>query len=61
MTIYALNWLCKNYKVSDILSDAGYLMYIEVMIGSYVMAAGAISVQASYIFLKYLYKNEKFV
>ena len=45
--------------VSDILSDASYVIYVSVIIGSYVVGAGAISVQASYIFLSYMYSNEK--
>ena len=44
-------------KISDFGSDAAYLIYVAVFIGFYGCAAGAISVNASYYFVAYIYSN----
>ena len=55
--IYALYYLSTQMSLSDIASDVGFLIYIYVFLGCYVFAAGAISVQASYIFVSRIYSN----
>jgi len=44
-------------NVDDFTNDAIFLIYVYVFLGLYVCAAGAISVQASYSFVSYMYKD----
>ena len=43
--------------VNDFSNNLIYLLYANVFVGMYACAAGAISVQASYKFVSYIYKN----
>lgn len=55
--IYSIYYLVTEMHVNDLSNDAIYLLYANVFVGMYACAAGAISVQASYSFVSYMYKN----
>ena len=59
ITVYAIWYLATQMKISDIASDVGFLIYMYVFIGCYIFASGAISVQASYMFISRIYSNQR--
>mmetsp|Transcript_31057 Transcript_31057/g.38381 ORF Transcript_31057/g.38381 Transcript_31057/m.38381 type:complete len:111 (+) Transcript_31057:864-1196(+) len=54
---YFIIYFAKNLTVHDLVSDMSFLVYISVFVCSYVMAAGAISVTASYFFVRSIYSD----
>lgn len=61
MIAYCLYWNLTNMSLFDLISNCTYLLYCSVAIGCFVVAAGTISVQSSYLFIKMMYSNEKSV
>lgn len=59
IAIYAVWYLATQMRLADIASDVGFLIYIYALLGMYVFAAGAISVQASYMFVSKIYANQR--
>ena len=57
MAIYCVLYMLKNMDALDLLSDLSIIVYIVSFLGCYSVAAGAISVQASYIFTKRIYAD----
>lgn len=58
MAIYSLYYMKVNMKVGELASDATFLIYVYLFIACYMCAAGAISVKASYWFVKKLYNAQ---
>ncbi len=44
-------------NMHDLTSDMSFIFYVILILGCYFMAAGAISVQASYVFVKNIYTS----
>ena len=46
-----------HMDAKDMSNDAMFLIYVNLFLGLYMCAAGAISVNASYYFVSYMYKD----
>jgi transmembrane 9 superfamily member 2/4 len=57
MAGYALIYLFTRGSIGDFANDVCFLLYIALFIGCYGLAAGAISVQASNMFVSKIYAN----
>lgn len=57
--LYLQYFLIMHMNAADFATDAMFLIYAIVFIGLYVCAAGAISVNSSYYFVSYMYKDLK--
>lgn len=57
MIAYFVIYFAKNLEWFDIFSDMIFLSYTSLFVSCYVVAAGAISVSASYLFVKSLYSD----
>ena len=57
MIAYFVIYFAKNLEWFDFFSDMIFLSYTSVLVSCYVAAAGAISVTASYLFVKSLYSD----
>ncbi len=53
--LYCLWYMAMEMDLSSLTSDLSFILYVVLFIGCYAIAAGAISVQASYTFVKYIY------
>jgi hypothetical protein len=57
IALYTIWYLFAKMKYKDIASDVLIMIYLYMFIGLYICAAGAISVQSSYYFVRYMYKD----
>ena len=57
MAAYCLMFLITNMKIRDYASDAIFICYVLVFIVCYGLAAGSISVNASYYFVSNIYTS----
>ena len=55
MALYSMYYMTNNMKIGELASDATFLVYVYLFIACYCCAAGAISMKASYWFIKKLY------
>ncbi len=57
MAAYAIIYLIMRGSIADFTNDICFLLYCALFIGCYGLAAGAVSVQASNMFVSKIYSN----
>lgn len=57
MFAYSCIYLFTQMKLARLMSDLVFLVYVEVFLLCYAVAAGAVGVGASYMFVNYIYKD----